>query len=413
MRRAFMVVTLALGALPMLAFSQTDDAQKESLVKALQIPETPAFAVLGVTPSEVTRPGAGRDVAIGLLQGLDANGNMQSGIAYEFVPYLIANRDVTLTQYRGDNWTQIASRTKLSLATSKGSDESDQSLRAAIGLRATIFDRGDPYLKDEETVDLTVDPTGDDENDRCFRKAMSETTAERLERMDLQRRRLPPPEGQPTPPDHLNQQEFDDLKNESNERRKARIEESADRCRKSFEQKHWNSTALDVGVAPVWISPDGTTNELDQQGYALWTSFQWGFEGKGVQAATDGCGTGLRQQLRTCAALQLLAKYRNKELVEDPLDPQARIEQDSMAVGLRFRFGSKRRVFLVESTYADVDPRDRASSHEWRYIVGGEFRISEDTWLQLIYASIEPENGDSEGVVSSHFAWAFGDSNRL
>jgi len=392
MRRAFLVVIVTLGALPLLAVAQMDEAEKqESLVKALQIPETPAFAVLGVTPSEVTRPGAGRDVAIGLLQGLDANGNMQSGIAYEFAPYLIANKDITLSQYRADTWTQIASRTKLSLATSKGSDESDQSLRAAIGLRATIFDRGDPYLEDQETDD-------------CFNNALLDTDAEKAERKDLQRRAA---RGE------LNAVDFKELNEALNARMKPRIEEAADRCRKSFEQKHWNSTALDVGVAPVWISPDGTTDELDQQGYALWTSFQWGFEGKDVEAATDGCGTGLRQQLRTCAALQLLAKYRNKELVEDPLDPQARMEQDSMAVGLRFRFGNKRRVFLIESTYADVDPKDRASSHEWRYIVGGEFRISEDTWLQLTYASIEPENGDSEGVVSSHFAWAFGDSSRL
>lgn len=392
MRCTSIALAVALCLPTFAASAQMDESQKkESLVRALQIPETPAFSILEVTPSEVTRPGTGRDLAVGLLQGLDAYGNMQSGIAFEFSPYLINNRDISLSSYREDLWAKVASRTKLSFATSKGADEKDKSLRAALGLRTTLLDFGDPYLENAET-------------DGCFDKAMRDTTAEATERDDIHRR---------VALKQLDEASASKLDAALNERMKPRIEKSADACRKEFEKSHWNSTALDLGVAPVWNSPDGTTQEFDHQGFAAWTSFQWGFEHQKITRAAEGCGKGIRQRLRTCASLQLLAKYRTNELVEDPLDSDAQVEQGSATAGLRFRYGSKRRTLLLESTYSDLDMRDRPDSHEWRYIIGGEFRLSDDMWLQLTYGTVSPENGTAEGVVSSQFAWAFGESSSL
>jgi len=65
------------------------------------VPTSPAFAVLGVTPEQVIRPDTPKAFGTALLNGVDPNGNLQSGIAIDFSPYyLFAGRYLTLQKYR-------------------------------------------------------------------------------------------------------------------------------------------------------------------------------------------------------------------------------------------------------------------------------------------------------------------------
>ena len=69
------------------------DATADDLKKTIEnmaVPESPAFAILGVTPDKITRPANGRELAFGILQGLDEKGNMQSGLAIDFSPYQLS-----------------------------------------------------------------------------------------------------------------------------------------------------------------------------------------------------------------------------------------------------------------------------------------------------------------------------------
>jgi len=63
----------------------------------LSVPDSPAFTVLGLTPEEVARPTTARKLATSLLNGVDRNGVLQTGVAIDTVPYLaLAGQLVTL-----------------------------------------------------------------------------------------------------------------------------------------------------------------------------------------------------------------------------------------------------------------------------------------------------------------------------
>ncbi|MGH7675451.1 MAG: hypothetical protein ACREMV_09280, partial [Gemmatimonadales bacterium] len=53
----------------------------------LTVPEAPAFVLLGVAPSEVSRPGNVRELGVALLNGVDKSGRLRAGLAVTAAPY--------------------------------------------------------------------------------------------------------------------------------------------------------------------------------------------------------------------------------------------------------------------------------------------------------------------------------------
>ena len=120
----------------------------------LAVPDSPAFAILNLTPETVIRPTTPRLLALLLLNGLDPKGNPQTGLAIETSLYvLFFGRELALPDYRenadGFNADRFASKIKFSLATAKGEDDDDESLKLTLGLTLTPWDRSDPRLNDE------------------------------------------------------------------------------------------------------------------------------------------------------------------------------------------------------------------------------------------------------------------------
>src|SRR5262249_47786630 len=74
----------------------------------LAVPESPAFAVLGITPQSVTRPTSPRSFATSLLNGLDEKGNFQAGLAIDVAPYLLlAGPALTLEDYQRNRFIRF------------------------------------------------------------------------------------------------------------------------------------------------------------------------------------------------------------------------------------------------------------------------------------------------------------------
>src|SRR5262249_16127690 len=116
----------------------------------LSVPESPAFTILGLTPQTVVRPTSPREFATSLLNGVDENGNFQTGVALDTAPFLLFfGKDVTINNYRRSYLTQFLSRSQFSFAVVKGASEGDKSSRIATGLNLTLWDRGDPRLDRE------------------------------------------------------------------------------------------------------------------------------------------------------------------------------------------------------------------------------------------------------------------------
>lgn len=165
------IVTIILLFMASIACAQEADVEEQVTAKDLtgyldlSVPETPAFTALGVTPENVISPGSQHELALAILDGVDQNGNAQSGMAIEASPYALAIGDqITIKEYKSDYLTRFLYNTKVSYATASGSSDSDKADRKAIGLRFSVFNNGDLRLNDKVTECFKTIPKPDDED---------------------------------------------------------------------------------------------------------------------------------------------------------------------------------------------------------------------------------------------------------
>jgi hypothetical protein len=80
--------------------AMAEENQKLS-ISDLRTPASPAFTLLGVSPTLVDRPGSARDFAISILSSLEesADGDLPRSVAVEATPYWWSGRDVTIEEY--------------------------------------------------------------------------------------------------------------------------------------------------------------------------------------------------------------------------------------------------------------------------------------------------------------------------
>ena len=122
-------------------------------LEELSTPSTPAFSILDLSPTSISRPTLGKTFLMSLANGLD-NNNIVSDVAIETTPYWWVSRPgLTYEKYYGldtdsasDNiFNQISSTLSLSFATSDASPDIDSidSRYLAGGLRFQVL-KGQP-----------------------------------------------------------------------------------------------------------------------------------------------------------------------------------------------------------------------------------------------------------------------------
>ena len=341
---------------PQSPFANIDNAPVQNANIDLSVPESPAFTVLDLTPQTIIRPASPRELATSILNGVDRNGNFQTGIALDTTPYLLfAGRELTLAKYRESRAAQFLAHTVVSFATTKGASEEDKSVRMAIGLHFAIFDKGDPRL--------------DRELSACFKRVDP-----RFEPIS------------PTADDATVKLEV--------ARRTAILQTAGDPCRAEARKRNWNRSSWIVGLAPSWISPTGETGNLKWNGGGVWTSLAYGFEG--VPA------------LERTSQLIFHARYRDSEQVPDPDMEGAIIKQNSVYLGGRFRVGAPEFNANFEALYLRNKPAGRDPNSSYRVSVGAERKINKDLWF-VISAGGEGgrADGKNKGFVLTSFKWAF------
>ena len=155
MRRAFLVLCIALfsGGLSAQAEREANEVRENfnNYSLDLSVPESPAFALLGVTPQDVIYPTSLRQFSASLVSGISSGGDIQQGIALEAAPYLlVAGKDITLTDYQNRMLLRRLLNTQVSLATAKVADDpSGKGTKAALGVHMRIYDNGDPRFDAE------------------------------------------------------------------------------------------------------------------------------------------------------------------------------------------------------------------------------------------------------------------------
>jgi hypothetical protein len=349
---------------PQNSFGQPTGSDKDniSLRQAdLSVPESPAFTVLGVTPETVVRPTTPREFATSLLNGVDQRGNFQTGLALDFVPFLTFFGDQTsLYSYRHSRMERFLARTQVSFATTKGASEDDKSARLALGLRMTVWDKGDPRL--------------DEVLDTCYKAADA---------------KLAP----------LRQQlgESEDQHTERLKKRKEALLEIVKTCNDDARKRNWNASGWIVGAAPSWISESGETTNYHWNGGGVWTSLAYGFEN--VSALKDS------------SQLIFHARYRTNEMVPDPEKTGEFLSQDSLFLGGRLRIApgaAAKTIFSLEGNFVRARFSKEAFDNSSRFSLGFEQRIAENIWFSL---SLGGQSGRADGrnnaFVLSAFRWGF------
>jgi hypothetical protein len=206
--------------------SDSVNCDLDATVTEIVAPTSPAFTVLGLSPTNVSKPNSPSELATSLINAFDDNGHFQSGTAIDVVPFLVfASKSFDLGQYTDKYWVRVLSRTSVSFATTKGTSSPDTAIRMATGLRVSIFDLGDPraaFNKCVSKIDIVVDPNNPG-------APISDTAKQQLAK-----------------------------------------------CRADAAKKVWNASSFVIAGAPAWISTDGSSSNLKRNGGGFWASLAYG-----------------------------------------------------------------------------------------------------------------------------------------
>jgi hypothetical protein len=331
----------------------------------LAVPDSPAFTILGLSPETVVRPSSPRDLATTVLNGVDRRGNLQSGLAVDFAPlFLFAGKTLTYNDYKDKTGTRLLGRTQISLATAKGASDGDKSLRVAVGLRATLWDEGDPRLDETLVACLNgirlAPPTTVLATQEAIDAWIAQATAERRPKVEA--------------------------------------------CHQQFKTRRWNASSFSVGLAPSWQSPTGQSGDFQFAGAAIWGSFALALTRQEDFAAP----TGNVKVERPYGQFIVQGRYRNRELVPDKDVPESFFEQDSTGVGARLLLGSADFAIVTEAELARQWSEGRDATSALKLSIGGQIKLSTDVWLSAAVGATHggPSNEQRSAFVLSSVKWA-------
>ena len=348
--------------------------QKNTTADALNldllVPESPAFAVLGMTPQTVLRPATPQQFATSLINGLDQNGNFQNGLAIETAPYMLFNgENVTIRDYMDQYLTRLLSRAQFSFAVTKGSSGDDLSSRLAAGINFALWDRGDPRVYRPGQEGDVLD---------CFVKNLDTSI-------------IIPPSIDPDDADAVRNFVAPEL---------ARLKLLADKCRSEGQKARWNRSAWTIAYAPSWISKTGQNSDFKWNGGAFWTSLAYGFEEV--------------PSLRKIGQLIAHVRYRSREEVPDEGNPGQFLTQNTWFVGARFRAGSPRFALNFEDAYLRSKTPGGLVDTSNRFSIGSELRLNDNLYFVISAGGHSGRtNGQNDGFVMTSFKYGFNKKPQL
>jgi hypothetical protein len=328
------------------------------------VPQSPAFIALGVTPQQVVRPVSPSHLVTSILNGADPNGNLQTGLAIDTNPYmLLAGEQVTLATYQESYVVRFLANTQLSLATTKGAEDADESVRLALGFHFTPWTDSDPRL-DQDHLD-------------CLGEAVSNFA-------------------EPTPPrpgasdEEMEEHKMKMLIHLNEDLRRSGLDRDGKSCHEEFREKSWNASGLTLGISPTWFSRSGELDNLDSSGVALWSSLALKLPTSGIPG------------LENIGQFIVHVRYRTDEEIPDTENVGEFIEQDTALVAGRLRLGRPTFNISGEGTYVHADRQLRENDDYLRWAASTEIRITESIWFEItVSGSSGRDDGDETALLGS------------
>lgn len=306
MRFIFFTLVLLAYTTFILAQNESDSLETTNFT----MPSSPAFDLLGISPSEIHKPGLPRDFQINWLI---RNGGLDPNLAIEAEPvWLFYNRNKSLKEYRRAGWLfQTASSLNFSVGTAKVDNQ--QSL--AYGLKLNLYNAKNALLDDSLIKQLEPKPNG-------TYKKYGETLLEFEITEDANKK------------DSL-QIILQLLKVMMNEDSINFAKQYSDALL-NWEKENWNATMVDFGfgqifnynLPTIFELVDTSTNVIDSltfnnKAHALWLSGIFGIGNSGM--------------------INAMIKYLNEG------------ENDGIIAGLNGRYGNEKINAYIEYTYHTIN----------------------------------------------------------
>lgn len=291
----------------------------------LSVPDSPALAVLGISPSQIQRPGTVRELASSVVKSFDSNGKPKSGVAIDFSPLPLFAPGVIHggQQYASNYLVQAFTRTTVSVATTDA--DSSGSTQLAWGVRMGVFDFGDPGLSYKELLS-------------CVKEI-----------------KLPAPKPLPNV----------DAPDPSES---TKISDEIGACDPSKRLALWARPALYVGFGESRYSKSGRLTGTTPSVKAFWATYSQGW---------DRGGDSVRALFLAHASRKL------DDRVPDPSDSTAFLRQDSSALIGRLRLGKEKWHAFLDFGREHMS-LGNSTTENIRYAgAGAEFKVLDDVWLQL------------------------------
>jgi len=359
----------------------------------LPTPVSPALVVLSVAPDKAVQPTSLNGLATSLVNGVDKDGRVQSGVALDVTPFMVwGAKHVSRNTYVDNPLVRVLARTSLSLATTKASSGSSGSsnsssssnnaskaIQAALGINVTLVDLGD------RRTDLTLGS--------CLVNASALTTTS--------------PKPNFTPPPRPNssvsaeeQKKLDDAAvkaaNElATKMDAALVKGAASTCRDSGDKRLWNRSAIAAGFAQTWQSPTGLAGDLAKGGQAFWLSGAYGFEG--IDALKSLAQTVFYLQRKTGALA-----------ASDSGMTAATAGSAQTSVGVRVRVGTGSTAVSIDESRV-VTGGTNTTSTKWSTAVSVHQHVSGDAWLTFAAgAEARPGLTGRQVFVLDSLSWSYG-----
>lgn len=149
MKKSFLISCLAFKFL--FAAGQ-DETSAYKYILDYQVPSSPAFTLLDVTPQQVTRASAAKPLLAHLFSNYLQTNKLDPGIALDFSPYLLLGGGFkNINDYQNNTGKRILANTLLSIASIKNSTDSNN-LDFAIAGRITLFDSHDLFADKNSSI---------------------------------------------------------------------------------------------------------------------------------------------------------------------------------------------------------------------------------------------------------------------
>lgn len=337
--------------------------------KDIITPDAPGFVALGVAQNDVVHPESLKKIAVGVLNGLDQNGNFQSGVALQFSPALLLFGDrITYDKYVNSRATQLLTRFELMAAVAKGTGD-DKSARAAFGFTWTPIDTADPYAN--KALGACID--------NAFRALETDPATDPLNPNLDPAKRAQVLRGYDT---------------------------TVKKCHETEGVPRSKAIVLQMGFSPLFVSPSGETDAFRSKGFAANAVFSIGIDN--ILRPSPVADDGTRKR---AGQLILGAAYRKEETVAHPTLTDQFVDRDRFNVGGRLLVGSlSKALFGAELLYQRANYEGGLGRDNYiTYTATADIKIAEGFWLGLAAGGASGNRVfGNEGFIGTRFRWGIG-----